>query len=103
VRINLRHPQDGAVVAAVGFDHACGWFGTVRRSGRLVASLDALEGHKADLQAVITLLTDYGFFSEEDVAEALSLLPHKEWDELEHPSTREAGRVIELLKQAAGE
>lgn len=85
----------------MGFDSACGWFGTVWRTGRLEDSLDALEGHRADLQAVLKLLTYHGFFSEEDVTEALRLLPHKEWEEIEHPGTREAARVIEQLKGGA--
>mgnify|MGYP006971708755 CR=1 FL=1 len=86
----------------MGFDAACGWFGTVRKSGRLLGSVDALEGNRADLSAVLRLLTDHGFFSADDVAEALWLLPHQEWEEITSSGTRLAAQVIEQLKQAAG-
>ena len=96
----------------MGFDKAApgiGWFATVQllsskgsQPGRIVAKVDALVTGETTLGQVLTLLTTWGFWSEDDFSEALALLPHMFPVEMD-PGPRKVAEVFEALKEAAGE
>jgi len=70
MRVRVQHESDGRLVAVLGHDSATGWFGEVRREGRLLGSIDAMLDPTADLASLLRLLVEYGFCSAQDVAEA---------------------------------
>ena len=103
MRLDLRHPTEKRLRAAVGFDRATGYWATVRRSGRSLGELDALQGHPADLSSVLHLLIDHGFISWDDVEQAKRLLPVRELLPSDPPGTQLAALVLENLKHPEGE
>lgn len=73
-QFRLRHPTDPQGSAHYGWDGVIGWFVELRRSGRVVGCYDALKpGYDAErpLEGALQTLVDAGFFSHDDIGEAV--------------------------------
>jgi hypothetical protein len=98
----LRHP-DGQQHARYGWDHAVSYFVEVRRGGRIVATYDALaEAFDAarPLEGALRFLIESGFFTQEELEEAIGLGAALLLEEMEEPLRRVA-EVVGNLKLAA--
>ncbi len=102
MKMILDHPDNADLKAQVGIDRALGWFCTVRERGRLRADYDGMAEGYDGLQGLLKTLIAHGWFTTEDLEEAIRLLPHLERDEIEDPGVARAAGIYERLKAMAG-
>jgi len=107
MRLVIAHPTDDALVAACGLNHTrIGWWAEVRRAGRRVEEYDGLTAPRGEstLQGVIDVLVRHRFLSEDDLSEALRLLPAVDCiEDIEDADVRRAAAVVARLKRAAAD
>jgi len=102
VRFTLDHPTDRTTRAVLGHDRtAVGYFLEVRRAGKLVHIFDGLRSGPTTIQGVLSRLMEHGFVTEDDLHEAMQMLPHMDAADIQDPDLRRAAEVIERLRGAA--
>ena len=99
MKMMLDHPDNPDLEAQVGSDRALGWFCTVRDRGRLRAEYDGMADGYDGLQGLLETLIAYGWFTREDLEEAVRLLPHLEPEEMDDPGVARAADIYERLKE----
>ena len=106
MRFRLDHPTSPRTRALYGHDPTgLGFWAEVRRRGSLVAAYDGLHvlGERTTISGVLVLLVGHGFLEDDDLHEAMQLLPHMEAKDIEALDVRRAAEVIERLRAAASE
>ncbi len=102
VRFTVEVPDEHDAVVRYGFDHALQWFGEYVIDDRVVETYDLItEGydHARPLAGLLRCMSGVGVFDEADLEDALTLLIHREVEELpEH--LRRIGEVTRNLKRA---
>jgi hypothetical protein len=101
MRFEIRHPQDTAVSAWYGFDHAVGFFVTIERNEEQIAAYDAItKGYNVErpLLGALRFMVMHGFFGADDLDAALLAL---ERDEPARGRVRIAADVVANFKAAA--
>ena len=98
MKMTLEHPDNADIKAQVGIDRALGWFCTVRERGRLRADYDGMAEGYDGIQGLLKTLIAHGWFTRDDLEEAIRLLPHLEPDEMEDPGVARAADIYERLK-----
>lgn len=100
-RERVEHPA-GTHHAFIGYDDTVGWYAEVwDRLGRLCDEYDGLATSSPTTTAgVLRCLAGHGFFSLDDVADAVGFLPHiDDANDVPDEGVRRAVRVILTLKK----
>jgi len=99
MKMTLEHPDNPDLKAQAGTDRALGWFCTVREEGRMRADYDAMADGYDGLQGLLKTLIAHGWFTRDDLEEAIRLVPHLEPEEMNDPGVARAADIYERLKE----
>ncbi|MBI2378013.1 MAG: hypothetical protein HYV07_28690 [Deltaproteobacteria bacterium] len=110
-RFKIKHPADEATRAHYGTDPFLSWWVEVHQKDKVIESYDGISPDDSTMEGLLRVLVRHGFFSEFDVAEAHSWLPHVEdlseigdgEDKEADESVQRAATVISNLKGAAAD
>jgi hypothetical protein len=100
MRFRLDHPVHTAVYAEYGHDRALGFFVTVRGKHGRRLDYDALHGDYAGLAGALAFLAKGGFFTLEDLYEALLHVEQESEEDL-RSGLRPIALVVTNFKVAA--
>jgi hypothetical protein len=99
MKMTLEQPDNADIKANVGIDRVLGWFCTVREKGRLRADYDGIAEGYDGLQGLLKTLIAHGWFTRDDLEEAIRVLPHLEPEEMDDPGVAPAAEIYERLKE----
>ena len=102
MRFRLRHPSDRQASASYGWEPDLGFFAHVTNSSgeRTYDALDERYDHARPLDGALRFLAKLGFYSADDLEEALGRLQHQRIEEMPK-RLRRVAKVVVNMKRAA--
>lgn len=100
MRFEIEHPTEANVTADYGWDHAVEFFVTVYAADGAVTTYDRLQRGYTHLDGALRFLAKHGFFSIDELEEALSRMGNELADEVPK-RLRACAKVVMNLKRAA--
>ena len=101
-RFDIDHSTDPSITATAGWDHAVGFFVDVTGNGTMksYSSVERNYNHERPLMGALRFLQAHGYYSEDELHDALSGLYEGTIDEL--PATvRVVAEIVRAFKRAA--
>jgi hypothetical protein len=104
VEFLVRHPDDHRQVARYGFDATCGYYASVMWHDVLVMVDAGVQGFDTDepVVAVLTFLSQFGYFGADDIRYALAWLHGEDappgWPGRRRRAPRRLRRVLRLIR-----
>lgn len=97
----IEHPDKPSVHALYGWDRSVEFFVTVFEDARRIAEYDRLQPGYRDMQGVVELLAEHGFFAPEDIGVTNQQLAYLMPEEFDDPAMRRCAEVIIELRRSA--